>query len=41
VALSFLYNLARRLVEFVRVQHMDELSKDAEIVRGARAGSGV
>jgi hypothetical protein len=32
VALSLLYRLVRRLVEFVRLHHMDDVAKDAEIL---------
>ncbi len=32
VALSFLYRLVRRVVEFIRIRRMDALAKDAEIL---------
>jgi hypothetical protein len=33
VALGFLYRLARRVVEFLRIHRMDDVAKDAEILR--------
>jgi hypothetical protein len=32
VALSFFYRLVRRVVEFLRIHHMDAVAKDAEIL---------
>jgi hypothetical protein len=32
VALSFLYRLVRRVVDFVLLHRMDDLAKDAEIL---------
>jgi len=32
VALSFLYRLVRRVVEILRIHHMDAAAKDAEIL---------
>ena len=32
VALCFLYRLVRRVVEFLRIHHMDTLAKDTEIL---------